>query len=328
MSASLPRISAVVCTRNRGASANATIESILANTYPHFEVVIIDQSTNDETEVAVQKFYTDPRFRYIRSDTTGLGRARNIGLKVVTTSLIAYTDDDCTVPPNWLETIVQAFEQQPRVAVIYCNVEAAPYDSRKGFIPAYVRSDNKVVRSLPEKVHARGIGAGLAIRCAPVRELGGFDVLLGAGGMFPSCEDGDITVRAIAKGYWVYETKEVAVTHFGFRTWEQGKALTQRDWVGIGAAYSKLLTCGYWGGLAIITYEGLRSGLFQPLASLLRGGKPQGFRRLIYLAQGVIQGLRLPVDHNTILFHLPQKDKDSTESDVTQPMHSSHRIQA
>ncbi|GAB4441794.1 MAG: glycosyltransferase family 2 protein [Chloroflexi bacterium OHK40] len=316
------RISAVVCTRNRGASATATIESILANTHPCFDVILVDQSTNDDTEEATRTFRADPRFHYIRTPTQGLGRARNIGLEAATAEVVAYTDDDCTVPSNWLDVIARAFEQHDRIAVVYCNVAAAPHDSTKGFIPTYVRQESRLVRTLWQKARSRGIGAGLAVRRAPILAIGGFDDLLGAGGMFPSCEDGDITVRALAKGYLVFETHEVAVLHFGFRTWEQGRELTRRDWIGVGAAYAKLLRTGHWGGLAVILYEGLLLGFFTPLAALLRWHKPQGFRRLIYLAEGLRLGLRMPVDPETIRFRLPYSATADQQSEYTLPSHT------
>ncbi len=130
-------VSAIVCTRNRGDSIVRTIESILANTYPRFEPIVVDQSTDDRTAAAAAPFLADARLRYIRSDTRGVSTARNIGLAEARAEVVLFTDDDCEVPPDWVEQMARIFRQHARVAVAFCSVEAVGHDTSKGFIPAY-----------------------------------------------------------------------------------------------------------------------------------------------------------------------------------------------
>ena len=59
----LPLISALVCTYGRGRLVVDTVSSILANTHPNFELVVVDQSRDDETLEAVKPFRADPRLR-------------------------------------------------------------------------------------------------------------------------------------------------------------------------------------------------------------------------------------------------------------------------
>ena len=66
-------ITALVCTRNRGSSIVATLLSILANSHPKFEVIVVNQSTNEETESAVAPLLNDPRLRYLRQSGQGAG---------------------------------------------------------------------------------------------------------------------------------------------------------------------------------------------------------------------------------------------------------------
>jgi len=105
------------------------------------------------------------------------------------------------------------------------------------------------------KNQARGIGAGMAARRAEAVTLGGFDEMLGPGAPFPACEDGDLAVRALLAGFQVYETAKTSVTHFGFRTWAEGRELSRRDWLGIGAAYVKPLKCGRWAFVSVPAHE-------------------------------------------------------------------------
>jgi glycosyltransferase involved in cell wall biosynthesis len=295
-------ISAVVCTRNRGASAVTTIASILANAHPNFEVILIDQSIDQNTDQAMAPFRDDPRFHYVHSRDQGVSKARNIAISLAQGSIVAFTDDDCTVPTDWLESIAAVFAAQPRASLLFCNVLAAPHDENTGFIPDYVRTDSRLVRNFWDKCHARGIGAGMAARRDALVKIGGFDELLGPGARFPACEDGDVAIRTLIHGSYIYESHDVSVIHYGFRTWAEGQQLTKRDWVGIGAAYAKLISCGRWSGLVIIFYEGFVIGLLAPIRALLRLKRPQGLRRIVYFLLGLWQGLRTPVNRKTFLY--------------------------
>jgi GT2 family glycosyltransferase len=302
--ASYPEISAVICTRNRGASAVMAVQSILANSHARFELILVDQSTSRDTELAVAEFRRDPRFQYVATTTRGLGRARNIGLRLARAPVVAFTDDDCSVPAHWLGVIHSTFSNHPRVTVVFSNVEAGPHDSAAGFIPAYARSEDKLVSSFWDKCQARGIGASMAVRRQPILDIGGFDEHLGAGGLFPAGEDVDIAVRAIAMGQWVYETTEVSVVHHGFRTWKEGADLARRDWVGIGAAYVKPLRAGHWGALLAVAYEALIPCLLDPLSPVLRLRRPRGLGRMPAFISGLVGGLRQPIDREHVLYRI------------------------
>lgn len=297
-----PTISAIICTRNRGASVVAAVESILANDHPAFEVIVIDQSTDTTTAAALRRFQHDRRLRYIASTTKGLGIARNIGLQLAHAPLVAYTDDDCRVPVNWLRVIEEEFQREPRAAVLFCNVVPGPHDPSAGFIPAYQRQQRTVVKTFWGKCRARGIGAGMAVRRDPVLAMGGFDEALGAGGKFPSAEDADIALRAIVHGWYVVETPATIVIHDGFRTWAEARDLAARDWEGLGAAYIKPLKAGQWRAGIVLLYELLVPAFLEPLFPLLKLRRPRGLGRLIALIRGCLRGLAHPVDRERLVY--------------------------
>lgn len=297
-----PAIGVVVCTRNRGALVVATVESLLANTHPNFEVIVVDQSTNDLTREAVSGFLHDQRLRYVRSPTVGQGRSRNIGLKMARAPIVAYTDDDCLVPPNWLETFDKVFREHPRVAVAYSNVLAAEYDRERGFVPEYFRTSDRLTRSLRRSPFTVGIGASMAVRRQAVLAFGGFDPALGPGAIFPSADDRDIAARALIKGWHVYETTEAAVLHDGFRTWDEGKALTERDWFALGAAWAKVLKSGHGQILSFFVHDAFLAGFLRPLKSVFRLKRPRLIRCQYYFWRGFLKALQTPVDRKRIRF--------------------------
>lgn len=312
MSESLPMVSVVIPTYNRGDSILDTIESVLQSDYPAFEIIIVDQSKNSATKEAIQKYLFNPQFRYIHTDIQGAGRARNTGIAQAQGSLVAITDDDCVVPKNWLSAIAQIFDKYPKVAVVITNVVPGEHDEAKGFIPTYERTDSTLVKTIWQKRSARGIGASLAIRRDIVISMGGYDNNLGPGAYFQDGDDIDLVTRAILKGWWVYETHEVAVTHYGFRTWQEGKALTKRNWIGIGATYAKPLKCGYWQILILVFYEAFYIGLLPPLWNLLRFKKPNGLKQIYYFFVGFFRALATPVDCEKVVFNLdtqPNKEE-------------------
>ena len=256
---SLPEVSIVICTRNRGASAIATIESALANTHPNFEVMLVDQSTNDRTKAAINPFLSLPHFRYVPTDTVGAGSARQIGLQEARGEVVAYTDDDCTVTPDWLSGLSAIFQQNERVAIVCCRVDPAPYDQTKGYVPCYEIKKNRTLRTMRDCFHGLGLGAGMAVRRRILLSIGGFDRNLGPGSVFRAGEDHDIFIRAILNNCHVYETPEIAVLHFGMRTWTEGKEHSKRDWFSGGATYIKPVKCGYLNaGIMLVSYPMLR----------------------------------------------------------------------
>jgi glycosyltransferase involved in cell wall biosynthesis len=297
-----PTISAVICTRNRGKSICAAVASVLANDHPAFELIVIDQSTDTVTATALQQFKHDRRLRYIATHTKGLGIARNIGLRLAHAPLVAFTDDDCRVPTDWLRIIEDELHREPQAAVLFCNVLEGPHDANAGFIPGYQRRQKVVVKTFSGKCRARGIGAGMAVRRELVLALGGFDEALGAGGRFPSAEDADIAVRAIAYGWSVIETPATYVIHDGFRTWREARELAARDWEGLGAAYIKPLRAGHWWAGIVFLYELLVPALLEPLLPLLRLRRPRGLGRFIAFLRGSLRGLAHPMDREYMVY--------------------------
>ncbi|MGB3297281.1 MAG: glycosyltransferase family A protein, partial [Phormidesmis sp.] len=72
-----PLISVVIATRNRRDRIVATIDSILSNDYPSFEIRVVDQSTDDACDRAMKKYEGDARIIYHHTSTVGMAKARN-----------------------------------------------------------------------------------------------------------------------------------------------------------------------------------------------------------------------------------------------------------
>src|SRR5436309_1727348 len=116
-------ISVVICTRNRPDLIGQAVDSVLENTYPNFDVIVVDQSDDERTgDIVCAIGALDGRLRYLHTNIAGLSRAYNLGIKETFGELLAFTDDDCVAPSNWLQTIVNAFQQQLDGDLLYGQV--------------------------------------------------------------------------------------------------------------------------------------------------------------------------------------------------------------
>ena len=145
-----PEIAVIVCTRNRPASLERTLESLSVQTHGNFEVVVVDQSDGDHTRHLVEaQRRRDGRFRYLRLDTPGLSRAYNVGIHASEAPLLAFTDDDCVAPTDWLESIVAAFAAEPDVLLLHGQVTLppgiGPEGERGGCTPTLLIGERRVI---------------------------------------------------------------------------------------------------------------------------------------------------------------------------------------
>ncbi|MBI4752003.1 MAG: glycosyltransferase family 2 protein [Acidobacteria bacterium] len=305
----LPAVSVVVATRNRGDQVRQTIASILANDYPRFDLWVVDQSESDDTCQAVQPFETDCRLHYVRSSTTGVSTGRNLGITLSQGELIAITDDDCEAAPDWISQLVNAFSEQSAAGIVFGNVLTAPHDTNAGFIPGYYRSDCFLARSIYYKHCVEGISACMGLRRSVWHQLNGFDPMLGAGAPLKSAGETDFAVRALLAKIPIYETPAPAVTHFGFRTWDQGRSLVQGYMFGIAAALAKNLKGGHWSVLAVLFQLGWRWAFQKPVVDL--GRCPPRWMRLAAFCRGAWTALLTPVERETGQFLTDHKKSGS-----------------
>ena len=292
-------ISVVIATKNRNDSVVHTVESILKNGYQPLEVWVIDQSTNDTCEQAMQLYQADARVIYQRSRTVGMARARNLAIAQSKGSLIAITDDDCVVSDHWLQTIHEAFLAYPKIAILFGNVLPGEYDAAAGFIPSYCRQQARVISSPLAKNDIDGLGACMAMRKDVWQALYGFDEMLGAGGLLRSSSEGDLVIHALHRGHAVGEMPNMRVTHNGFRAWKESHRLISRYWYGTGAMYGKhlkLYPISTFIVLALLVWR-WAFGTSRVADSL--GADTQKIARLKAFVAGFCKGLLLKIDRQT-----------------------------
>ena len=113
-----PLVSVVMPTRNRAAALSRAIESVIAQTYRSWELIVVDDGGTDDTGGVLESI-ADERVRPLRREHAGLGAARNAGLEAARGELIAYLDDDNLMDPGWIRTVAWGFERRPDAVVLY-----------------------------------------------------------------------------------------------------------------------------------------------------------------------------------------------------------------
>jgi glucosyl-dolichyl phosphate glucuronosyltransferase len=103
-------ISVIVCTYNRCRILTRTLNSVAVQQLPsevEWEILVVDNNSSDRTRQVVEEVATrhPNRFRYVFEPRQGLSHARNAGIRESQGEILAFTDDDVTVVPNWLRNL-------------------------------------------------------------------------------------------------------------------------------------------------------------------------------------------------------------------------------
>ncbi|MDY6854700.1 MAG: glycosyltransferase [Thermodesulfobacteriota bacterium] len=115
-------VSIIIPTYNRAHLLRRAIQSALVQTYRHFELIVVDDASTDNTEEIIKKL-NDPRIRYIRHKTNkGGSAARNTGIKNAQGEFIAFQDSDDEWLLEKLEKQMRVFQScSDNMGVVYCG---------------------------------------------------------------------------------------------------------------------------------------------------------------------------------------------------------------
>ncbi len=187
-----PKISAIVCTYNRGGLLSRALQSLVEQSLNRrlYEVVIVDNGSTDNTldiVTAFQSAHHETQISFVSAPKQGLGYARNIGFENSRGTYLAFMDDDAWADKDWLELTLECFERvkpKPRVVggPIYPH-----YDSRK---PSWFKDDYEI-RTWGD--HPRFLkrgesfsGSNMILEREIIADCGGFDVKVGMRGHYLS----------------------------------------------------------------------------------------------------------------------------------------------
>lgn len=189
----LPLVSVVIPCFNHARFLADAIASVLAQSYPHFEIIVVDDGSTDSSSQTAARF---SEVRLIRQVNQGLSAARNTGLRDSRGSFLVFLDADDRLLPLALETGLHFLKARPECAFV---VGQSVYISEEGAAlpttPRYCTQDD-TYKAFLSRNYIRMTGM-VMFRRAVFDSLAGFDTTLDA------CSDYEIYLRII-KDFPVY----------------------------------------------------------------------------------------------------------------------------
>lgn len=166
-----PVFSVIVCTRNGHHRIGACLDALSRQTHPDFEIIVVDDGSNDETTEFVGNHF--PEVHLVHTAGKGLSAARNAGARMARGKILAFTDDDCRPDPEWLEQLGRGFVTEVWAAVGGPNLPPSPDNVASAVVAAAPGAPSHVMLNDREAEHLPG--CNLAVRREAFEQIGGFD---------------------------------------------------------------------------------------------------------------------------------------------------------
>jgi glycosyltransferase involved in cell wall biosynthesis len=120
----MPRVSVVIPTYNRGELLRETIDSVLAQTYHDFEIIVVDDGSTDNTAQLLTRYQDDVRLVYRAHKNCGVAATRNHGIRLARGEFLAFLDSDDRWLPQKLERQLQFADAHPEYGLIATEISS------------------------------------------------------------------------------------------------------------------------------------------------------------------------------------------------------------
>ena len=127
----MPKVSVIIPCYNHGQYLDEAVDSVLAQTFQDFEIIIVNDGSTDNTrDVANELIKSDPRITYYFQENQGLSASRNKGFALAKGEFIQFLDADDLITENKFELQLECFRNNPLIDVCYTNYQV--FDSQTG----------------------------------------------------------------------------------------------------------------------------------------------------------------------------------------------------
>ena len=219
----MPKVSVVIPTYNRANLITKTIESVLAQTFRDFEIIVIDDGSTDNTMEIVSTFPV----KYVKQQNQGPGAARNKGIELSTGEYVAFLDSDDVFFKDTLAKNVAILDSHPKVGISYGQAYAT--DEKGNILDIEPISKKSCIRQGWEEL-GNYLRTGyhvtmstVLVRRSCLEEVGGFKAAFRSGS-----EDLDLWIRLAKKCEVAYIAEPLAKWGPLSRGFSSKRSL--RDW--------------------------------------------------------------------------------------------------
>ena len=207
---SAPTVSVTICLYDSSPWIGATLESVLAQTYADFEVVVLDDGSTDGCLERVRARFSDPRLRLFRQAHRGLGAARRASTAHARGEFVAFLDHDDLWRPHKLERQVAVARANADAGLVFSDcelidAEGRPTGRRLSHQYDYAAMDlrGRGLHELLQRGCFIDVSTVLA-RTTALREAGGFDP------QYQYVEDFDMWLRVARRRPLVFVSETLA----------------------------------------------------------------------------------------------------------------------
>ncbi len=193
------RATAVLATWNRRDDVRENLRSLLAQTLPFEEIVVVDNRSTDGTGEMIRAEFPRVRLLVTESDRVGACEAFNRGFAAAGAPFVAILDDDVTLPPEWLERLFSRFEREPPTTAMISTKVVEPGMPRE-FV------DSPQVNR--ERYMATFRGCGTLARREVLEKAGFYDERF-----FIYGNERDLAARVLGLGYRILQHPAVVTYH-------------------------------------------------------------------------------------------------------------------
>ncbi len=203
-------VSVVIPARDEEANLPRLFASLEKQTYSDFEIVLVDDRSEDDTYKVMKKFQSihPDRVKIIRNEKTFYKKnpkqmVLDIGAKNASGDILLFTDADCRVPETWVESMSHPYNDE-KTGLVFGSVTTG---GGKGLLANFQRFDHLLryhytAACAGLKNPTGGFGNNLSIRAKALSDIGGFSDI-----EFSVTEDAQLIARVRDTGKWVIEAR-------------------------------------------------------------------------------------------------------------------------
>ena len=187
--------SVIIPVHNAEKTIRNSIKSVLSQTYPRWELIVVDDGSTDGTSEAIKNFLGENRVNYLHQSNKGVSNARNAGIKASCGDYVAFLDSDDYWTPTKLTITLKHIISRPRARLFYSDVLVIDETGRVLWANDRIRYSGNVYYQLIEADFITTSSVVVQRKC--LDQVGYFSIEYQSGA---SCEDWDLWLR-IAKAY-------------------------------------------------------------------------------------------------------------------------------
>lgn len=180
------KVSVIIPTYNRAHLVARSVRSVLNQTYPDIQIIVVDDGSTDDTEKALREFIDAKQILYLPKGNSGAADSRNYGVSHASGTIITFLDSDDEGTPEWISKLVQLFKVDVNCQIVFCG--CSTYDENGRLL--YSKFPTKK-GPLFQGLVCRFTNSGIfALRKDFFDSLGGYDAKL------PSSQHTELGIRA------------------------------------------------------------------------------------------------------------------------------------